>query len=230
MRRRANSTATRASVGAEVREILAWLERRGTKGNREGLARYGIVAKRVFGVSVGALRDRAKRIGRNHELALALWDTGWHEARMLAACVDDPARVTPAQMDRWARDFDNWAVCDHVCFHLFDRTPHAFGKIAQWAGRREEFVKRAAFALLASVALHDKTAPDAPFVRCLSVVEKAAADDRNFVKKGVSWALRGIGSRNAALNIRAVALARKLVDSRSPAAKWVGRDVLRGIR
>lgn len=219
----------RAPLDAQVRETLDWLERRGTKRDRDGMARYGIVAQKAFGVSVAALRDRAKRLGKDHDLALALWETGCYEARMLAAFVDEPSRVTPAQMDRWARDFDNWAVCDHACFHLFDRTPHAFSRIHKWATRKEEFVKRAAFALLASVALHDKTAPDAPFVKCLPLVEKAAADDRNFVKKGVSWALRGIGHRNAALKARANALARRLVESSSPSAQWVGRDVLRGL-
>ena len=218
------------AVDRQVQETLAWLERRGTRKNRNGMARYGIVAKKAFGVSVAALRDRAKRLGKNHDLALALWETGWYEARMLAAFVDEPSRVTPAQMDRWARDFDNWAVCDHACFHLFDKTPHAFTRIHKWAPRKEEFVKRAAFALLASVALHDKTAPDAPFVKCLPLVEKAAADDRNFVKKGVSWALRGIGQRNAALKVKARALARRLIESPSQSAQWTGRDVLRGLR
>ena len=221
---------TTTSTAAHVREILDWLERTGTKRNRDGLARYGIVAKNAFGVSVAALRDRAKRIGKNHALALALWDTGCYDARMLAAFVAEPARVTPAQMDRWVRDFDNWAVCDHACFHLFDRTPHAFSKIQKWATRKEEFVKRAAFALLASVALHDKKAPDAPFIRTLPLIERAAADDRNFVKKGVSWALRGVGQRNPALKAKALLRARKLADSKAPAAQWVGRDVLRGLR
>src|SRR5687767_8177998 len=113
------------------------------------MARYAIVADKVFGVPVGDIRAYAKTVGRDHELALALWDTGWYEARMLAPFVDEPARVTPAQMDRWARDFDNWAVCDHACFHLFDKTPHAYGKAAIWARRKDEFVKRAAFALMA---------------------------------------------------------------------------------
>jgi 3-methyladenine DNA glycosylase AlkD len=146
---------------------------------------------------------------------------------MMTPFVDEPARVTPAQMDRWAKDFDNWAVCDALCFHLFDRTPHAWRKIEKWSRSREEFVRRAAFALLASVALHDKTAADAPFLKALPLVERAASDDRNFVKKGVSWALRGIGRRNAALNAAAVKLARRLAESTEPSARWVGRDALR---
>jgi 3-methyladenine DNA glycosylase AlkD len=133
-------------------------------------------------------------------------------------------------MDRWARDFDNWGICDTVCFHLFDRTPHAWRKVEQWGRRREEFVKRAAFALLASVALHDKAADDAPFLRVLPLVERAAADERNFVKKGVSWALRGIGRRNERLNASSIDLARRLIESTEPAARWVGRDALRELR
>ena len=180
--------------------MLAQLKRKGTKRNRDGMARYAIVAPKAFGVSVGDLRAMGKRIGRDHGLAIALWKTGWYEARMLASFVADPERVTAPLMDRWARDFDNWAICDTICFQLFDRSPLAWRKIAQWSTRREEFVKRAAFALLASVALHDK-APDAPFERSLALIERAATDDRNFVKKAVSWALRTIGHRNAALRL-----------------------------
>ncbi len=130
-------------------------------------------------------------------------------------------------MDRWCRDFDNWAICDSLCFHLFDRTPHAFAKVAAWSNQRDEFVKRAAFALLASLALHDKTAGDEPFLASLPLIERAATDERNFVKKGVSWALRGVGRRNVALNAAAVELARRLCDSSSAAARWVGRDALK---
>jgi 3-methyladenine DNA glycosylase AlkD len=210
-----------------VPEILARLKRRGTKRNRDGMARYAIVAPKVFGVSVADLRALGKTIGRDQTLAEALWKTGWYEARMLAGFVADPARVTPALMDRWARDFDNWAICDHLCFHLFDRTPHAWRKIAQWSRSRDEFVKRAAFALLASVALHDKDAPDAPFLAALPRIERAAGDERNFVKKGVSWALRGVGRRNRALHGPAVAAARRLAASDAASARWVGKDALR---
>ena len=165
----------------------------------------------------------------SHELAQALWDTGWYEARMLAAFVDEPDRVTPAQMDRWCKDFDNWAICDTVCFNLFDRTPHAFKKVAQWSKRKDEFVKRAAFALLASVALHDKKSGDAPFLNSLPLIEQAATDDRNFVKKGVSWALRGIGKRSPALNASAIKLAERLATSPNAAARWIGKDTLRDL-
>lgn len=216
-----------SSKATRVREVLVWLERRGSKRNREGMARYGIVADKVFGVSVSTLQQLARRLGRDHDLAAALWKTGWYEARMLTSFIDDPARITPAQMDRWARDFDNWAICDTVCFHLFDRTPHAWQKVEQWSRRRDEFVKRAGFALLAGLSLHDKRAGDEAFLRSLVLVERAAADDRNFVKKGVSWALRVIGRRNQALNAAAVEVSRRLAESSKPAARWVGKGALK---
>jgi 3-methyladenine DNA glycosylase AlkD len=221
--------APKRDTAAEVKAVLTRLERLGSKRNREGMARYAIVAEKVFGVSVGTLRTLGKQLGRDHDLALALWDTGWYEARMLAAFVDEPDRVTPAQMDRWCRDFDNWAICDTLCFQLFDRTPHAFAKVAQWANRKPEFEKRAAFALLASVAAHDKGAPDEKFLVCLPLVERAATDERNFVKKGVSWALRGVAHRNAALHAAALELAQRLAASDDATARWIGKDTLRDV-
>jgi 3-methyladenine DNA glycosylase AlkD len=218
-----------SSMDSTVKHVLADLKRRGSKKNRDGMARYGIVARNVQGVSVGTLRAMAKTIGQDHALAHALWKTDVYEARMLAAFVADPARVTPAEMDRWARDFDNWAICDTVCFHLFDKTPHAWPKIRAWCRRKEEFVRRAGFALLASVALHDKGAPDAPFVASFALIERAATDERNFVKKAVSWALRGIGKRNPALRKQALDAARRLAASPDPTARWIGRDAVRGL-
>ncbi|MGH7731268.1 MAG: DNA alkylation repair protein [Candidatus Eiseniibacteriota bacterium] len=209
--------------------MVAALRRMGSQRARDGMARYAIPSDRAFGISMAAMQKMAKALGRDHELASALWETGWYEARTVAAFVDEPERVTAAQMDRWARDFDSWAICDTVCFHLFDRTPHAFGKVRQWAGRREEFVKRGAFALLACLALHDKESDDRAFSRCLPLVERGAADDRNFVKKGVSWALRGIGRRSRGLHTASVALARRLAASPDASARWVGMDALRDI-
>src|SRR5262245_24871765 len=191
------------------------------------MARYGIPSANAFGVSVGTMHKLAKRLGRSHELAVGLWETGWYEARMMASFLDEPDRVTPAQMERWCRDFDSWAICDTACFQLFDRTPHAWDKVAAWRSRKPEFERRAAFALLASLALHDKRAPDAPFEDALAFIEAAASDERNFVKKAVSWALRGIGKRNPALNAAAVSVARRLADTSDAAARWVGKDALR---
>ncbi len=216
-----------AVAGEQVRSALAWLERHGTKRTRDGMARYGIPSDHAFGVTMADMKVLAKRLGRNHELAAGLWETGWYEARMLTSFVDDPARVTSAQMDRWCRDFDNWGICDTVCFHLFDRTPCAWRKVAQWHGRAEEFVKRAAFALLWGLTVHDKRAADEPFVEGLRLVERGATDERHVVKKSVNMALRAIGKRNRALNAAAVTVARRLADSPAPAPRWVGKDALR---
>ncbi len=217
----------KTDVAARVETVVAWLKKVGTKAVRDGMARYAIPADKAFGVAVGALRDYAKKHGKDHDLAVALWGTGHYEARRLVPFFGDPAKVTPALMDRWCKDFDNWAICDAVCFHLFDRTAHALAKVRKWAGRRGEFQKRAAFALLASVALHDKKGPDGPFAEALALVEKAATDERNFVKKGVSWALRGIGHRGPELRSLAAALAQRLAASENAAARWVGKDALR---
>lgn len=207
--------------------MLAFLKKRGTQKNIDGMARYAIVARNIYGVSVGDLRVLAKKLGKSHELAAALWKTNVYEARMLAAFVDEPTRVTPAQMDAWARVFDNWAICDHCCFHLFDKTPHAWTKITEWSARDEEFVKRAGFALMASVALHDKKAPDAPFLKALKLIERQSTDERNFVKKGVSWALRGIGRRNPTLKAAAMAVSERLAASSDKTARWIGKDAIR---
>jgi 3-methyladenine DNA glycosylase AlkD len=219
----------RLQIDDQVEMALAALERMSTKRDRDNLKRFGITAKQAFGVSLANIQILAKRLGRSHELAAALWDTGWYEARLLTSFVDEPARVTPAQMDRWCRDFDNWGICDTVCFKLFDQTPHAWAKVGEWSDKRDEFGRRASFALLASLAGHDRKATDAQFLEGLRLIERAAADDRNFVKKGVSWALRRIGGRNAALNAAATAVAQRLAASPQPAARWIGKDALRDI-
>ncbi len=211
----------------EIEAVLASLKRSATKATLAGMARYAIPSDKAFGVSVGDIQKLARRLGRNHQLAAALWDTGWYEARMLAAFVDEPERVTPAQMDRWCRNFDNWAICDTACFHLFDRTPPAWEKASRWSTSPHEFVKRAAFALMASLAGHDKTASDARFLALLPLIEAGARDQRNFVKKGVSWALRRIGRRNPALHAAALPVAKRLAESEVAACRWVGKDALR---
>ncbi len=183
----------------------------------------------MYGVSMTTMKSLARRLGKNHDLALALWETGWYEARILTSFVDEPMKVTPAQMDAWAREFDNWAICDSICFHLFDKSPHAWKKISAWARRKDEFVKRAGFALLAAVALHDRKADDSQFLKSLAIIDREAHDNRNFVKKGVSWALRTIGHRNRALHKASLELGEKLAGSDDPARRWVGKDVLRDI-
>ncbi len=216
-------------VSEQVQTALAAVKKMSTPKDRANLARFGINAKKAFGVSMANIQKLAKRLGRSHDLAAALWDTGWYEARMLTSFVDEPDRVTPAQMDRWCRDFDNWGIVDTVCFVLFDRTPHAWAKVVEWSERRDEFQKRAAFALLASLAGHDKKATDRQFIVALPLIERAASDERNFVKKGVSWALRRIGRRNPALHAAALPIARRLAASPEPAARWIGKDALRDL-
>jgi 3-methyladenine DNA glycosylase AlkD len=191
------------------------------------MARYGIVADRAFGVPMRTLLSLKKQVGIDHALALALWQSGWYEARLLAALIGDPAKVTRRQMNAWATSFENWADCDTACFHLFDRTPFAWDKARQWSTSPREFVKRGGFALMASLALHDKTEPDFRFLGYLSDIEQGARDERNFVKKGVSWALRSIGRRNLALNTKALATARRLAASPLATPRWVGKDALR---
>ena len=224
-----NNASRRHQKEAAAKAVAA-LKRLGNKKTRDGMARYGLPSTNAFGVPVGKIQQLGKKLGHDHDLAAALWDTAWYEARMLAAFIDEPERVTPAQMDRWAKDFDNWGICDTVCFHLFDRTPHAWRKCEVWATRKDEFVKRGAFALMACLALHNKNADDKEFLRYLSLIEREAADERNFVKKGVSWALRSIGRRSAGLNKAALVVAERLALSSQPAARWVGKDALRELR
>ena len=210
-----------------MQAALRWLAEQSTDRDRENLTRFGIAARNALGVSMQNIQVLAKRLGRNHKLAAALWETGCYKARMLTVYVDDPARVTPTQMEDWCREFDNWAICDTLCFVLFDRTPHGWAKVTQWSEQRDEFGKRTAFALLASLSLHDKRTGDQPFLEGLRLIERAAVDNRNFVKKGVNWALRAIGRRNAALNVAAVTVARRLSDSPDSAARWVGKGALK---
>ena len=217
------------TVEEQVQEAIGWLKSHATQAHRDGMARYAIPSDKALGVKMKDIQALAKRLGRSHELAAALWETDVYEARLLASYVDDPAAVTPAQMDRWSREFGNWAVCDTVCFVLFDRTPHAWSKVEQWAGRRDEYVKRGAFAMLASLTRHDKRSGDEPFMNGLVLIEREATDERNFVKKGVNWALRSIGKRNPALHSAAIEVAQRLAASSDPAARWVGKDAIRDL-
>jgi 3-methyladenine DNA glycosylase AlkD len=210
-------------------EILKWLEKKGSRRNREGMARYGIVAPKAFGVPMGAMLKIAKEHGKDHRLAGALWRSGWHEARLLAAMVDDPQRVTRAQMEAWVKDFNNWAICDTVCWHLFDYTPFAWVKLRTWSASPREFVKRAAFAMIAGQAGHNKAATEAQFLALFPIIAKGAGDERNFVKKAVSWALRRIGHRSPPLHTAAMELAKRLGASETPSCRWVGKDALRDL-
>jgi len=210
-----------------VKEIVREMRAAGNPAAREGMARFGINAVNVIGVSVPQLRAIARRVGRNQPLAEELWSTGIHDARILASLVGDPDKITRSTMDRWARDFDSWDICDGCCCNLFDRTPYAWGKIRKWARDKREFVRRAAFSTLAGLAVHDKAADDRLFLDALPLVEQYAFDDRNFVRKGVNWALRNIGKRNAALLPAAIASAERIRAQGTRPARWIAADALR---
>lgn len=205
-----------------VQEVLQWLQDHSSTKVREGMARYAIPSDNALGVSVGEMRKYAKALGQDQALSLALWKLDVYEAKMMAIFLGEPKLVTARQMDDWCADFDSWAICDTACFHLFDQSPLAFKKIHQWTSRKGEFQKRAAFALLASVS----TGTDEDFIRCLPLIEQAADDERNFVKKAVNWALRSIGNQNPGLHGEAVALASRLAESSVASARWIGKDAL----
>lgn len=195
--------------------------------NVAGMARFGIVSATVFGIPVPAIRAMARRLGRDQALAEELWAAGVHEVRILASLVGDPTAISRSTMDRWARDFDNWAVCDACCCDLFDRTPYVWQKIPKWAAGKREFVRRAAFSTLAGAAVHLKTAPDRHFIEGLGLIERYAFDDRNFVRKAVNWALRNIGKRNATLLAPAIACAQRIREQGTRSARWIAADALR---
>lgn len=218
---------TDAKPRDDASSVVAWLKQTGSQAEREGMLRYGIPNDRAFGVSMGALKRFAKPIGRNQLLANALWDTGWYEARALAAFVAEPGDISTEQADQWVADFDNWAICDTVCFHLFDRLPFAWDKVERWANDDREFVRRAGFALVWGLTVHDKTSGDGPFVDALRLIQTTEPDERPLVKKAVNMALRAIGKRNCALNTAALATAAILSESSDPNTAWVGRHAAR---
>lgn len=210
-----------------LQSVMDWLKKTGTARVRDGMARFAIPSDTAFGVTVGALRAYARRLGTDQALAQALWQTGRYEARMLATFIGDPSAMTPAQMDRWVRDFDNWAIVDTACFALFDRSPHAWSRVPAWVKRRGEFERRAGFALLWALTVHDRQSGDTPFLRALPLIERGADDERHFVAKAVDMALRAIGKRSLVLNNAAIALAEKLAGSTDAAPRWVGKHALR---
>ena len=214
----------------EVKQIVDRLRSIGDPTTVEGMARFGIQSSNSFGVSVPKLRILAREVGRDHLLAIRLWETGLHDARLLATMVDDPEEVTIEQMDKWVRDFHSWDVVDGSCGNLFDKTPFAVSKAKEWCKRNEEFVKRAGFVLMAELAVHDKKAKDQVFLDFFPLIIEGASDKRNFVKKAVNWALRQIGKRNLKLNKAAVSTALKIQKVESGAAKWIASDALRELK
>jgi 3-methyladenine DNA glycosylase AlkD len=215
---------------ANVENVIQKLKEKARPDQIEGMARYGMTAKGRLGVSVPEIRKLAKELGKNHELALKLWKTEIPDARIVAALVAEPAKLTEAQMEDWVKDMNSWDVCDQVCMNLFDRSPLALKKISDWSAREEEFVKRTAFSLIASLAVHDKEADDQKFLDLLSVIKREASDERNFVKKAVNWALRSIGKRNLYLNKAAIDAAEEIRQIDSKSARWIASDALRELQ
>jgi len=212
---------------ASVEDVLKKLKAKARPDQVAGMAKYGMVAEERLGVSVPDMRKVSKELGRDHKLALDLWKTRIPEARIVAAMTDEPGKLTEKQMEEWVKDINSWDVCDQVCMNLFEKSPLAWKKILDWSEREEEFVKRAAFALIACLAWHDKRAEDDQFVKLLLLIKRGATDERNFVKKAVNWALRNIGKRNPNLNKAAIESAKEIQQIDSKAARWIASDAIR---
>lgn len=208
-------------------EILKYLKTLRNKNNLKGMARYGINTSNAFGVNIPILRNVAKEHKKNHELALELWDTAFHEARLLAVFIDNPEKVTNSQMEKWVKDFNSWDLCDQCCSNLFDKTPFAYEKALKWSKSKHEFVKRAGFVMMATLSVHDKKVEDNEFIKFLKIIENEAKDDRNFVKKAVNWALRQIGKRNLMLHKYALSSAKKIYQQPYKSSKWIASDAIR---
>jgi 3-methyladenine DNA glycosylase AlkD len=214
----------------EADEALEMLRSLANAQDRKGMKRVGINTGNALGISIYKLRRCAKEIGPDHALALQLWNSGIHEARHLACLIDEPEHVTPLQMDTWAADFDSWDICDQCCSNLFDRTPYAYGKAVEWSARKEEFVKRAGFVLMATLSVHDKKPRNSEFENFLPIIYRESTDERKYVEKAVNWALRQIGKRNVSLNKKAILTASRISGIDSKAARWIASDALRELR
>ncbi|MBX3048745.1 MAG: DNA alkylation repair protein [Anaerolineales bacterium] len=210
--------------------ILAELKQHGSQTDRAGMARFGIATERAFGVKHPLLKQIARRHRKDHPLALELWDSGYHEARLLATLVADPAQVSEVQLEAWLADINSWDLCDGFTGNLVDKTPFAYAKAVEWARRAAEFERRAGFALMAWLAVHDKQAPNEKFAPFFDLIQQQAADERNYVKKAVNWALRQLGKRNRALNAQAIAVAQRIAQQGSKSARWIAADALRELQ
>jgi len=215
---------------ASVEDLLEKLKAKARPGQVEGMARYGMTAEKRLGVSVPDMRKIAKDTGKDHALALALWKTEIPEARMVAAMVGEPEQLTEEQMEDWVKDINSWDVCDQVCMNLFEKTPLAWKKILDWSEQEEEFVKRTAYALIACLAWHGKELDDQKFIDCLPIIKRGSTDNRNFVKKAVSWALRNIGKRNRNLNMAALKAAEEIQHIDSKSARWIAAGAIKELQ
>ncbi len=210
-----------------IEQIISELKKHSNPKNLEGMSRYGINVEKAFGLNVPFMRKMAKKIGNNHRLALELWETGYHEARHIAAMIDDPKLVTKFQMNKWVRDFNSWDICDGTCSNLFRKTPFAVEKIIEWSEKKNEYIRRAGFSLICYVAVHDKKRGDKDFLQFFPLIKKHSLDERNFVKKAVNWALRQIGKRSKFLNKEALKLAKEILTLDSKSARWIANDAIR---
>lgn len=217
----------RRIIMASLEDILKKLKAKARPDQVEGMARYGMSSEGRLGVSVPDMRKIAKETGKDHELALKLWNTGIPEARIVSAMIDEPEKLTEDQMEEWVKDINSWDVCDQVCMNLFEKTPLAWKKILDWSEREEEFVKRTAFALIACLAWHGKSIKDEEFIKLFPVIKRGAADERNYVKKAVNWALRNIGKRNPNTNKAAIETAKEIQQIDSKAARWIATDAIK---
>jgi len=209
------------------REVIKKLEELSDPKVAEGIAKYGIKTSKIYGVSIPNLRKIAKEIGKNHRLALALWEINTRETRIIACLIDDPKEVTEEQLETWVSEFDNWEICDQCCSNLFEKTKYAYDKAIEWASRKEEFVKRAGFVLMARLALKGKKIEDNAFEDFFQIIKRESKDEREYVKKAISWALRQIGKRNLELNKRAIEVAKELLKIDSMSAQWIAREALK---
>jgi len=215
-------------LNSQTNTILTTLYSKSNPKNVEGMARFGIRPKtKVFGIPIPEIRKIAKTVGKNHDLALKLFDSGIHEARILAGLVADSEKLTDQQIEKWIKTFDSWDVVDQTCMNLFDKSKIAVKKIPEFAKREAEFEKRVAFALMAALASHDKKMTDKDFIKFFPLIKKASTDERNFVIKAVNWALRGIGKRNKKLNKEAIKLAKEIKKINSKSAQWIAKDAIR---
>ena len=211
-------------------QVNRWLKKAGTAKTVSEMSRYGIPNDRAFGVPMAEMKKLAKQIGRHHELACELWQTEWYESRTVAGLIDDPSKVTSRQMDQWVKEFDSWAICDTVCFHLFDRTRFAWSKVPKWASSKREFVRRAGFAMIWALSVHDKESDDSVFLGALETIESCPADERLLVKKAIDMALRAVGKRGPVLNRAAIKTAQRLSKSDNVHHSWIGRHSLKELQ
>jgi len=217
-------------MNKQVKEILKDFESRRNPANVEGMMRYGIKADNAYGLNIPYLRETAKKLRYNHKFALQLWATGKHEARILAFLIDNPKEVTEEQMENWVKDINSWDICDGCCSNLFDKTPYAYRKAIEWSKKKEEFIKRAGFVLMATLSVHDKKADDKEFLKFFPLIEKEAKDERNFVRKAVNWSLRQIGKRSMYLHKEAIKLAERIQKQEYKSSKWIAADALRELK